>query len=74
MLLPFDYGPDKRARNTEKVDRVQAKTSPLTQAFLDDHREMTRRVAGLLQALRRDDLPTALLIAALRSKGCEVEL
>jgi hemerythrin-like domain-containing protein len=42
---------------------LATKSSPLTKAFLDDHREMTRRIAGLLDALKRGDAPAAFQFA-----------
>ena len=42
---------------------MATKSSPLTKAFLDDHREMTRRIAGLLDALKRGDAPAAFQFA-----------
>lgn len=42
---------------------METKNSPLTQAFLEDHREMTRRIAGLLDALKQDDCETAFQLA-----------
>ena len=42
---------------------MQTKNTALTKAILEDHREMTRRIAGLLDALKRDDCKTAFQLA-----------